>query len=298
MRICRYLHPQYGVELGFILEESVYCLSPLASDPTTLQEWLRLSDPASMLSEAVAKALDRGLADRVGSFEALLSPESPDAPSLLPPIDHQEVWAAGVTYIRSKQAREQESEGGGSFYGKVYNADRPELFFKATPHRTVGPNQPIRIRKDSSWNVPEPELALVISSSMQLVGFTIGNDVSSRDIEGENPLYLPQAKVYLGSCALGPAILIAGPDAPTTFDISLFIERDGKAVYEGSTSTVQMKRSLTELISYLGRENSFPDGVILLTGTGIVPPDDFTLEVGDIVSITISGIGTLRNPVE
>jgi 2-dehydro-3-deoxy-D-arabinonate dehydratase len=214
------------------------------------------------------------------------------------PIDCQEVWGAGVTYERSKQARQEESEQGGSFYDLVYRAPRPELFFKATPSRVVGPDCAIRIRRDTRWCVPEPELALVVSPRMDLVGFTIGNDVSARDIEGENPLYLPQAKVYDACCALGPAITLA-PAMPalSEIEIRMVIERDGKAVCEGATSIQKMVRSFRELIDWLGRDNSFPAGVILLTGTGIVPRDDFSLEAGDTVRITISGIGTLSNPV-
>lgn len=214
------------------------------------------------------------------------------------PIDNQEVWGAGVTYERSKQARQKESEQGASFYDKVYRAARPELFFKATPSRVVGPNRPIRVRNDTRWCVPEPELALVISPGLKLVGFTIGNDVSARDIEGENPLYLPQAKVYDACCALGPAITLA-PFMPvaTDIEIRLEIDRGGRTIYAGDTSAGRMVRSFGELIDWLGRDNHFPCGAILLTGTGIVPPDDFSLQAGDLVRITIGGIGTLVNPV-
>jgi len=221
-----------------------------------------------------------------------------DSVSLLAPIDRQEVWAAGVTYRRSKVARMEESESAAVFYDKVYEAKRPELFFKATPHRVVGPGQPVRIRADAKWNVPEPELALVLNSRMELVGFTIGNDMSSRDIEGENPLYLPQAKVYDGCCALGPVVTLAGSmPSPTEIGIRLAVRREGKAVFEGSTSTAQMARSFDDLIGYLKRDNSFPNGAILLTGTGIVPDDSFTLAAEDSIEITIEGIGTLRNTV-
>ena len=219
--------------------------------------------------------------------------------TLLAPIDRQEVWAAGVTYKRSQEARERESAGAGSFYDKVYSAERPELFLKATPHRVAGHGQPLRIRADSNWNVPEPELTLVLSSKLHLVGFTVGNDMSSRDIEGENPLYLPQAKVYDHSCALGPVITLAEDMPPLDqVTIRLTIVRRGQAVFEGSTSVGQMKRTPEELIAWLGRDNSFPAGVFLLTGTGIVPPDDFTLAAGDQVHIDIAGIGRLSNYVE
>ncbi len=203
-----------------------------------------------------------------------------------------------MTYERSKVAREEESEGAASFYDRVYTASRPELFFKATPSRVAGPGEPIRVRGDSRWSVPEPELALVLGPALELVGFTIGNDVSARDIEGENPLYLPQAKLYRSSCALGPCITLAPAMPPrASIGIRLEIERDGRPVYRGETGVARMARALEDLIDWLGRENHFPDGVILLTGTGIVPPDDFSLEAGDRVSIAIEGIGTLTNPV-
>lgn len=219
--------------------------------------------------------------------------------TLLAPMDQQEVWAAGVTYKRSQEARERESAGAGKFYDLVYSAPRPELFFKATPHRVVGPGGRVRIRHDSQWSVPEPELALVLSPRLQLVGYTIGNDMSARDIEGENPLYLPQAKVYDHCCAIGPVITLA--DSFPQRDhvtIRLTIERGGSKVFEGSTSLAQMARPLEDLIQWLGRDNSFPHGVILLTGTGIVPPDEFTLRDGDRVSIDVTGIGTLANVLE
>ncbi|MDZ4821602.1 MAG: fumarylacetoacetate hydrolase family protein [Planctomycetota bacterium] len=217
---------------------------------------------------------------------------------LLAPIDAQEVWAAGVTYKRSKVARMEESEGAARFYDLVYEAPRPELFFKATPHRVVGPGRGVRIRADAKWNVPEPELTLVLSSKMKLVGYTIGNDMSSRDIEGENPLYLPQAKVYNACCALGPWITLADAMPPREeIGIRLSVKRAGKKVFSGETDITQMHRTLEDLISWLGRENSFPQGVFLLTGTGIVPTEEFTLEAEDNVEITIDGIGTLSNPV-
>jgi 2-dehydro-3-deoxy-D-arabinonate dehydratase len=218
--------------------------------------------------------------------------------SFLAPIDRQEVWGAGVTYLRSKEAREDESEQAATFYDQVYTADRPELFFKATPSRVVGAGQAIRVRSDTRWCVPEPELALVLAPDLRLVGFTIGNDVSARDIEGRNPLYLPQAKVYEACCALGPVVTLASAMPPRdAVRISLRIERAGSTHFEGSTGLSRMARSFEELIGWLGRDNTFPEGVVLLTGTGIVPPDDLTLERGDHVHITIDGIGTLSNPV-
>ncbi len=216
---------------------------------------------------------------------------------LLAPIDRQEVWAAGVTYRRSKTARMEESDAAASLYDRVYAAPRPELFFKATPHRVVGPGAPVCIRRDATWNVPEPELTLVIDSRMRLAGFTIGNDMSSRDIEGENPLYLPQAKVYDACCGLGPWVTLFDAPRVKPFAIAMRIERGGGVVFSGETSSDQLVRSFEELIGWLGRSNSFPQGVFLLTGAGIVPDRDFTLAAGDVVEIEIAGIGRLRNPV-
>lgn len=216
----------------------------------------------------------------------------------LAPVDQQEIWAAGVTYKRSKVAREEESKGAAQFYDKVYSAPRPELFLKAPAWRVVHPGEPIRVRADAKWSVPEPELTLVISPSLKIVGFTIGNDVSSRDIEGENPLYLPQAKVYRQSCAIGPLITLA-ESMPTLneVEIRLVIRRGGKVAFEGSTTLAQLNRTPESLVEWLGKEIDFPDGAMLLTGTGIVPPDEFNLSPGDTVDITIGGIGTLTNPV-
>ena len=221
-----------------------------------------------------------------------------DSVQLLAPIDRQEVWGAGVTYERSKIAREEESEQAATFYDRVYRADRPELFFKASPSRVVGPGQAIRVRRDSQWSVPEPELALVLSPAMRIVGYTVGNDVSARDIEGVNPLYLPQAKTYDASCALGPAITLVEAMPPLAeIKIELEIDRDGHPILRDSTPLSRMARKLEDLIAWLGRDNSFVDGVFLLTGTGVVPPDDFSLRAGDEVRITINGIGTLANSV-
>jgi len=225
--------------------------------------------------------------------------EAPAEEDVVAPIGSQEVWAAGVTYLRSRVARVAEAQqaGGDVFYDLVYDADRPELFFKATSNRVVGPGDEVRIRRDSHWNVPEPELALVLSSSGEIVGFTIGNDMSSRSIEGENPLYLPQAKVYRGSAALGPRLVVSDELPPPSTSISMSILRAGGEVFTGSTSLDQLKRSLTELVEYLFRDNEFPAGAFLMTGTGIVPDDDFTLEPGDTIAITIDGVGTLVNRV-
>lgn len=218
---------------------------------------------------------------------------------LLAPIGSQEVWAAGVTYHRSRGARMEESKdsGGGSFYDRVYSAERPELFFKSTPSRTVGHGGKVRIRTDAHWSVPEPELTLLINSSGKILGYTIGNDMSSRDIEGQNPLYLPQAKVYNRSCALGPGILITREPPAAETRISIAIVRGGEVVFSGETTLAQMKRRPQELVEYLYRDQIFPFGCFLLTGTGIVPPDSFTLVRGDMVRIGIDGIGELVNPV-
>ena len=219
--------------------------------------------------------------------------------TLLPPIVSQEVWASGVTYYRSRNARMEEAKiaGGGDFYERVYVAERPELFLKATPNRVVGHRGKVAIRRDATWSVPEPELTLLASPGGNIVGYTIGNDMSSRDIEGENPLYLPQAKVYDRSCALGPGILVAAEPIPTSTEIHLQILRGGKTVFSGSTALTEIKRKFSTLLEYLYRDNSFPNGCFLLTGTGIVPPDEFTLLLDDEIHITIAGIGTLINTV-
>jgi 2-dehydro-3-deoxy-D-arabinonate dehydratase len=252
-------------------------------DMPSLADLLHGPDPV----KAARKLIDRNM-----------PPEPLDFQQLVAPVDRQEIWAAGVTYKRSKVAREEESKGAAQFYDKVYTAPRPELFLKATPERVVGPNRPIRVRADSKWNVPEPELTLVVAPDLRIVGYTIGNDVSSRDIEGENPLYLPQAKVYKQSCAVGPLVTpVAGMPPLPEVEITLVVRRGGKVAFEGGTTLAQMARTPEELVDWLGRENEFPHGVLLLTGTGIVPPDEFNLCSGDEVLITVAGIGTLINPV-
>ena len=217
--------------------------------------------------------------------------------AILPPIGNQEVWAAGVTYYRSRDARMEESKstGGGNFYDHVYNAERPELFFKATANRVVGHRGKVAIRRDASWSVPEPELTLLVSPSGKILGYTIGNDMSSRDIEGENPLYLPQAKVYNRSCALGPGIVVSSESLPPATEIRLEILRTGEPAFVGATMLSGMKRDCATLVQYLYRDNVFPNGCFLLTGTGVVPPDSFTLQHGDEIRISIDGIGTLVN---
>jgi 2-dehydro-3-deoxy-D-arabinonate dehydratase len=250
------------------------------------------------------------------SFDALMAREdlhshlasivatTATAPSLDPanlhaPIGNQEVWAAGVTYYRSRSARIEESKdaGGGDFYDRVYSAERPELFFKSMPHKVVGPGGHVAIRTDAKWSVPEPELALLINPRGNIVGYTIGNDMSSRDIEGVNPLYLPQAKVYNRSCALGPGILIQSEPLPKSTTIQLEILRDGKPEFAATTTLAELKRDPATLVEYLYRDQSFPYGAFLLTGTGIVPPDSFTLHHGDEIRIAIDPIGTLTNTV-
>jgi 2-dehydro-3-deoxy-D-arabinonate dehydratase len=235
----------------------------------------------------------RWLHDQLSRAESVASPAQ-----LIAPIGAQEVWAAGVTYLRSRDARIDESKdaGGGTFYDRVYDAPRPEIFFKATPHRVVGQGAKVRIRSDSRWNVPEPEVALAINHEGRIFGYTIGNDMSSRDIEGENPLYLPQAKVYAACCALGPGLVVREP-LPRETSIDIAIMRGGTSAFNGSTSLTQMKRNFEELAGYLFRDNAFPQGCYLLTGTGIIPPGEFTLESGDNIRITVAGLGTLENIV-
>ena len=234
---------------------------------------------------------------RLRSLLAELATDEEAGGDLLAPLDdHQEVWGSGVTYLRSRDARKAESETAADVYQKVYDAARPEIFFKQVGWRTVGHGQPVRIRVDTTWNVPEPELCLVINAACRIVGYTVGNDMSSRDIEGENPLYLPQAKTYDGSAAVGPGIRLAAADALTDLPIDLEIERDGAVAFAGETATSRMKRAFPDLADYLMRELAFPYGALLMIGTGIVPPDEFTLRRGDLVRITIDGMA-LENPV-
>jgi 2-dehydro-3-deoxy-D-arabinonate dehydratase len=277
MQVCKLQLETGGIRAGIVADDHVRLLGGISS----LSDLLFTYRPSQIAPD-------------------LIDPQFQEMPleevTLLAPIDEQEVWAAGVTYKRSQVARERESEGAARFYDLVYSAFRPELFFKANPHRVVGPGGRVHIRRDSQWSVPEPELALIISPQLQIVGYTIGNDMSARDIEGENPLYLPQAKVYDNCCALGPVITLADSmPRPDNVTIRLTIERNGAKMFEGSTQLSAMARSFDDLVTWLGREASFPNGVILLTGTGIVPPDDFSLAVGDHIAIDISGIGRLTN---
>ena len=240
------------------------------------------------------------LKEEIGRLTSIGQSDWLKGQSILAPIGSQEVWAAGVTYLRSKAARMDESKdsGGAVFYDKVYEAERPELFFKATAQRVTGTGDFVRIRKDSTWDVPEPELTLVITSAGKIVGYTVGNDMSSRSIEGENPLYLPQAKVYERCAGLGPCIYVPENPIPADTLISMTIERAGQLVFEGSASIDRMKRTHTELVSFLFRECAFPSGCYLMTGTCVVPEEGFTLRSKDVVRITIEHIGTLVNTVE
>jgi len=233
----------------------------------------------------------------------IIATQAPDENKLmdgvLAPVGSQEIWACGVTYLRSKIGRQEESKdaGGGDFYAKVYEAERPEVFFKSTPHRVVGPNEKVRIRKDSTWDVPEPELTLVVTSSGKIVGYTIGNDMSSRSIEGENPLYLPQAKTYDACAAVGPCVYVTDQPLAKNTNIHLQISRNADKVFEGHVAISQMKRTPEELVSFVFRECTFPHGCLIMTGTGIVPEHDFTLQSGDEIKISIDGIGELVNVV-
>ena len=268
--------------LGYVEGGIVYSMNDV-DGPVSIENLLQLSaDELNAVAMATRDAPDTLRLDDV---------------MLLPPIDTQEVWASGVTYARSRDARMEESTQK-DVYDLVYEADRPELFMKATGSRVSGPGQDVAIRGDSTWDVPEPELVLVLNSRGDIVGYTVGNDVSSRSIEGENPLYLPQAKVYSKCAGLGPWIALTSEIAnPNDLAIQLVIERNGNLHFDGETSTNQIHRTFDDLRAYLFRHNSFPHGVFLMTGTGIIPPAEFTLEGGDTVNITIDGIGTLTNPV-
>ena len=269
-------------QLIVVIEEKASLLPGL-----TMDSLFQSPDPAGL----VARVMGSGVClpvDMPGKEESFAAP-----------VQSQEVWAAGVTYFRSKVARMDESKEAGAsrFYDMVYDAARPEIFFKATARRVRGHMAGVRVRSDSTWSVPEPELALAINSEGRVFGYTVGNDMSARDIEGENPLYLPQAKMYTGGCSLGPCLLLA--DAlPAETGIHLSISRDGAEVFSGSTSLSQLKRTPEELAGWLYRDNDFPHGSILFTGTGLVPPGQWTLAAGDVISITIDGIGTLVNEVE
>ena len=270
----------YKTEQGIVLEkDSVFYL-------LENQDWNTYINDDQLLSKVTEDIKTASPIEEIGSIHA--------------PIDKQELWACGVTYLRSKIGRQEESKdsGGGDFYAKVYEADRPEVFFKSTANRVSHPQMAVRIRKDSTWDVPEPEFTLVVTSSGKIVGYTIGNDMSSRSIEGENPLYLPQAKTYDGCASVGPCMYVTDQPLSPETTIQLEIVRDHQTAFKASTSVSQMKRSFEELVSFVFRECSFPDGCLIMTGTGIVPENEFTLKSGDVVNITVDVIGTLSNPVE
>jgi len=282
MKLCRFKHAEGETRVGLAVDdESIADLT--AAGVESITELLEDADKVHRISDLAGQDLPKAaLADVM----------------LLAPVEGQEIWAAGVTYLRSKKARMEESDFSANAYDLVYEAARPEIFFKSLPEKVVGPGGDVGIREDAAWNVPEPELALVINSAKELVGYTIGNDMSSRDIEGENLLYLPQAKVYDRSCAVGPWIVLGSSEADVRgWTIDIKIMRDGKTIFNGETSIKNIKRTFDELVGYLCQSQTFPKGAMLLTGTGVVPDDDFTLTTGDIIRIAISGIGTLENRV-
>ncbi|HAJ37135.1 MAG TPA: 2-hydroxyhepta-2,4-diene-1,7-dioate isomerase [Chloroflexi bacterium] len=292
--LVRFFDPRAGVRIGVQTGVTVHDVTETVG---SVAAWLRGS--VGRVDAAIADLLTAVHASRQAHLvDALNHAPAPDCLHWLPPIDVQDVWAAGVTYERSRIARQEEARDGGDVYARVYTAERPELFFKAHGAWVVGPHDRVGIRRDAAWNVPEPELALVINPALEIVGVTIGNDMSSRDIEGENPLYLPQAKIYTRSCALGPGIALGriGAAWPQT-RIALQITREGDVAFAGETHTDQIRRSPDELVAYLGRALAFPDGVVLLTGAGVVPPETFTLAAGDEVRITIDAVGALQNSV-
>lgn len=281
MKLLRFKAGDGSVRVGLLADNRVLDLTP--ASVTSMTELLEQEDMLARLPALARENLPHFSLEQI---------------QVLAPVERQEIWAAGVTYLRSKKARMVESDFSATAYDRVYEARRPELFFKSQPEKVSGPGAPVGIRADAKWNVPEPELALVITSRGQVVGYTVGNDMSARDIEGENLLYLPQAKIYRHSCALGPYIRVgADENEAREWMIDLRIERNGQPAFTGQTSVAQIKRSFRELAEYLFRSQDFPNGAVLLTGTGIVPPDDFTLAAGDQVAIDISGIGMLRNSV-
>lgn len=293
MLLVRFFQPDLGSRVGVELEDTVY---DVTSTYGSVTEWLYAS--IGRVDAAVNDLRQTALASQDRVKAAWLdNPPDSEQPHWLAPVDKQDVWASGVTYERSREARQEEAIDGGDVYARVYSAARPELFFKAHGRHVMGMYGEVGIRRDATWSVPEPELAVVLNPALEVVGFSAGNDMSSRDIEGENPLYLPQAKVYEASCSLGRGIWLGQrADFPET-TISLTIERGGKPVVEASVSTARIKRSLSELVDYLGRCLSFDRGAVLLTGTGIVPPNDFTLQAGDRVTIDIDGISQIVNTV-
>jgi 2-dehydro-3-deoxy-D-arabinonate dehydratase len=296
MHLCRFHDTELGAQLGVVYQQTVYNLSSLGhahlDSLTDLLHWSCdfSGSLGAYLADVLGQASSFALAD-------LDSQAAAGDRHLLKPIEHQEVWAAGVTYERSRKARRHESKGS-DIYDRIYAAERPEIFLKATPHRVVGNGETLYIRGDSRWMVPEPELAVLFDPALQVVGYTVANDLSARDIEGENPLYLAQAKIYSRCCAVGPTIILAEHiEDVTDVKIELRILRGGDQVFAGETSTARMTRSIDHLTEFLARDNDFPDGVYLLTGTGVVPPDEFTLDAGDRVVISVEEIGTLSNDI-
>jgi 2-dehydro-3-deoxy-D-arabinonate dehydratase len=282
MKLCRFQNAQKQDRVGLVADETTV-LDLTGAGVTSISTLLEAEDRVAQLTQLAAQKLPRLALKEV---------------RLLAPVERQEVWAVGVTYLRSKKARMEESDFSATAYDRVYDAPRPELFFKSLPEKVVAPGDAVGIRKDARWNVPEPELVFVINSRGQITGYTIGNDMSSRDIEGENLLYLPQAKIYDRSCAIGPLITVGADEATArSWKIHLQVQRSDQTIFQGETSVGQIKRSFRELVDYLFRSQSFPHGAMLLTGTGIVPPDGFTLQIRDNIRITISGIGTLENSV-
>ncbi len=293
LQLVRFYEPQHGARVGVLRQGTVYDVTTVVG---TFGAWLRGS--AGRVQAAIddlAQAADRAQM----TYPAAHFDNTPaaDAPHWLPPVEEQDVWACGVTYERSRAARQEEAVDGGDIYARVYVAERPELFFKARGPWVVGPFGEVGIREDAKWNVPEPELTLVLNPALEVVGITVGNDMSSRDIEGENPLYLPQAKVYTASCALGPGIRLSAYESWPPATIRIAVQRGDATIVDDSVHTDSIHRTLAELVEYLGRSNSFPDGVLLMTGTGVIPASDFTLQAGDRVEIQIEGVGRLVNTV-
>jgi 2-dehydro-3-deoxy-D-arabinonate dehydratase len=282
MKICRFKTADQKIHAGLLTDDG-HVLDLAAAGITELTTVLENADPLALVRSAAAKNLPRHAVSSV---------------TLLTPVERQEVWAAGVTYLRSKTARMEESDFSATAYDRVYAAARPEIFFKSVAEKVVGPGENVGIRADAKWNVPEPELALVINSKGNIVGYTVGNDMSSRDIEGENLLYLPQAKVYDRACAVGPCIMLGTSEADVRqWKIKIAIKRAGKTEFSGETSPSQLIRGFKDLAGYLFRSQTFANGAVLLTGTGVVPNDSFTLQAGDQIDIEISGVGLLSNTV-
>jgi 2-dehydro-3-deoxy-D-arabinonate dehydratase len=294
MRIARLWVPGRGVRLGVCEDGTVAeLLSPSGTPLGSLEELVDFSRRQGLsLRETARQALERG---QTYLYRDLDRTPHDDHPHLLLPVVPTEVWAAGVTYERSREARLSETTTTG-IYDKIYDAARPELFFKATPSRCVGPNAPVGIREDSRWTVPEPELGVVLDADGTILGYTLGNDMSARDIEGENPLYLPQTKIYRACCSLGPVVLLADEPVEQRLQIWCRIHRGGREVFAGEVRTSRLHRPISELITYLRRANDIPAMTVLLTGTGIVPPDDFACDQGDTIEIGADEIGVLRNP--